>query len=76
MLCIPVKPCLFLNYPHLKMRLIVLHGLTKQFNNPDGSKPQGYEKADINGDGVINTVDFSLMRVIYIGKGKIKELLR
>ncbi|KKQ80088.1 MAG: hypothetical protein UT01_C0020G0005 [Candidatus Daviesbacteria bacterium GW2011_GWA1_38_7] len=50
--------------------------LFSKFNNPDGSKPQGYEKADINGDGVINTVDFSLMRVIYIGKGKIKELLR
>ncbi|KKQ66739.1 MAG: hypothetical protein US86_C0004G0057 [Candidatus Daviesbacteria bacterium GW2011_GWA2_38_24] len=47
--------------------------LFSKFNNPDGSKPQGYEKADINGDGVINVVDVSLMRNLYIGKGKVKE---
>lgn len=43
-----------------------------KFNNSDGSQPDGWDKADINGDKAINSFDVLILRSVYIGKGLIK----
>ncbi len=35
--------------------------------------PERLQKADLNGDGVVNSFDFSIMKSIYISKGKIRS---